>query len=395
MFKISYLQNSDDIKMVNDSTRSLANYKKIIRLLPARSLRGRRDTSIADNVNRGITDCRSVVKEYGELAIKIETSRRGKQFYSVQAGDNPNRFNAAIQEIRYRIKTQRHLDREKKQNRKDYYNADGEYLYTVSLVGGVHTINGEFLKVAKTKLIRKIFKRKAPKSTDLSKYLGIELEFFSEADRTNLAIALYDAGLADYVELKGDGSIRAPSGTHAHEICILVKEDERRNVINKVIDVMKAAKSGVNKTCGMHVHVDMRARDRDLVFHNLVSSQTILYAMNPKSRQEAVNGTRYCKRTTKKVFSTRIDRYHGINPQAYSEHRTIEIRIHSGSVDATKINQWLNILVAVANRPTKVKTTRRSVRSFVADFGLDFNTLNYITERINKFKGSHVEAEAA
>jgi len=262
------------------------------------------------------------------------------------------------------------------------------------ILAGVHTTVGKFLEIKDAKLRKEVYLDKKPTTND--KYLGIELEFFCTDRKNDLGTKLYNAGLAKYVCLKSDGSIGSyPDGYHPHEINILVKESEYHEVVRKVTEVLESVSAKVNKTCGMHVHLDMRSRNKEIVFSNLVSSQPQLYAMNPLSRE---SGT-YSKPTVGKTFTTNGDRYRGINGKAFNEHQTIEVRLHAGTVDYTKITNWIAVLVSIANKDEEIAASCRTTKSFISKFGIPTEVANYVEERIAKFNkqresGQHEEEVA-
>jgi Putative amidoligase enzyme len=222
--------------------------------------------------------------------------------------------------------------------------------------------------------------------TTKENHVGIELEFFCKVDDEVLSQRLFVAGVAKYVQVKSDGSIRTENERPiAHELCILAKETEYEDIVHKVCEVIRACDGKVNKSCGMHVHLDMRNRDREIVFTNLVSSQNVLYAMNPKSRLESINGTRYCAVTRGRKFNPNMNRYHGINAAAYPRHGTIEVRMHSGTIDNQKIVNWVKILLRIANRTTSITRSASTIRGFVRQFEVPIDLAEYVVERIIKF----------
>lgn len=250
--------------------------------------------------------------------------------------------------------------------------------------GFVHTQEGMIQWLMYRKQGDVLNDRKVPLTAD--KYIGIELEFFSKLDRDALGLLLYRTGLAKQLTLKGDGSIRPEDKLpHAHELCILAKESEYEDVVKKVCIVLEKAGSKVNKSCGMHVHLDMRNRNRETAFANLVSSQNILYAMNPASRLEESNGQRYCAYTRSRRMDQQTNRYHGINGQAFRTHQTIECRIHSGTFQPRKIINWVRLLLYIVNREQPVARSSSKLRGFVKQFNLPMDLAEYIVERIKKF----------
>jgi len=254
----------------------------------------------------------------------------------------------------------------------------------------VHQTPGDILKLVKLKPLKNIFGDKKPDSSD--NYLGIELELISKSNKEKLAVELFKEGVAEYCHIKDDGSLRGENGYgHTHEVCVLVKESMLENVVTKVCRAFEKAQCRVNKTCGMHVHLDMRARDHKLCFKNLVRSQDLLYKMQPLSRKE---GT-FSKRVTNEDFDEfitsprgegRHERYYGVNGTAYNKHKTIEIRMHSGTVDARKIINWCKILTTIVNYPKEHDLTMASPSGFKRYFKVtDDNLIDYMEERIKKF----------
>lgn len=274
---------------------------------------------------------------------------------------------------------------------------DGES-FSWQLLAGCHTTPGKFLEIKRFTSVKKVFTAKKPK-TNLP-HVGIELEFFCRLDRNSLAQKLFDAELTPYVELKSDGSIKEfdTSKYFAHELCVLATEAEYKDVIKRVTEVLASTEAKINKSCGMHVHLDMRHRNKDVVFANLVSAQPQLYAMNPVSRE---TGT-FSRKTESRQFeiaNQASGRYFGINPASFSRHKTIEVRIHSGTVDFRKITAWVDILIAIVNKSEDVGVAARSVDGFINKFGIPSELKGYIEERITKFKkqrsGEVIEEEVA
>lgn len=261
------------------------------------------------------------------------------------------------------------------------------------LVAGVHTTPGKFLQIKNFESVKQVMKEKKPKSND--NHVGIELEFFCKWEKNKLAQALFDAGLAKFVHLGSDGSINDYGDNHPYELRILAKDNEYKEVIKKVTEILSMASARINKSCGMHVHIDMRNRNKEVVFANLVSAQPQLYAMNPLSREQ---GT-YCKKTEGKTFNANMDRYHGINARAYNEHKTIEVRIHSATVEYAKIVNWVDILLAIASKPADMGNAVRTTDKFVERYNLSNEIKLYMESRIDKFtkqrNGETIEEEVA
>lgn len=265
--------------------------------------------------------------------------------------------------------------------------------FTVTRVGGVHAEPGFWLKLRHRKDLEKVFQDKYPLTSE--RHVGIELEFIAEADSNKLGLALVEAGVTKYVTLKTDASIQgAKAGQTSHELTLCIPEALIDSVVKRVTQVLTSVKARVNSTTGMHVHLDARYRDHRKMFSRLVSAQRILFAMQPKSRRD----NKYCRANKTKVYNKArrtIDRYHGVNPLSYSEHRTIEVRLHSGTVSFEKIVNWVKILISVVDQKSKTSIqTPRTVDNFCKTFGIGDELRAYIQARVNKFKSIDVEESA-
>lgn len=287
-------------------------------------------------------------------------------------------------------------------------------VYTANYAGGsshsVHFEKGDIMRLKDAAKLRDVFVEKKPK-TDAN-HVGIEIEFVSKGDKEVVATALAKRNLQSFVCLKTDGSLRKDKEyQYTHELCIIAEETVVHEVLKGVIEALDEVGCAVNKTCGLHVHLDMRNRDKKIAFYNLVKSQNILYSMNPASRltgedsKGAIADTIYSRRVETTDFEAamapgtgRDARYQGINPMSFKKHSTIEVRIHSGSTSFNKISNWVRILVAIVNSSTKNATDYVKPEAFCEKYDLDVNVLSYINERIAKFKnkdGKHVTMDEA
>jgi hypothetical protein len=131
----------------------------------------------------------------------------------------------------------------------------------------------------------------------------------------------------------------------------------------------RAAELGfeVDSTCGYHLHVDVS----DLNQTQLASVATA-YGLTYKLWTSFVSDSRrrnnYCARHSWNInahreyerfadFARAQDRYQWFNVRAYCTHSTFEIRLHSGTLNAVKICNWiiaqLRFVEAVAHLPSE------------------------------------------
>jgi len=255
---------------------------------------------------------------------------------------------------------------------------------------------GTFLKALMKKIREDMTQgSKSPKDKDL--YVGIEIELAAKESRDTLCDRLFDAGLGKYVTVKDDGSIGdgerqegikstlRQTHKYTHEICVLVKQSEVADIVTKLCDVLNTKlKVAVDRTCGLHVHLDMRNRKVDKCFSNLVLSQQFLYAMLPAQRRNSqysipVKGAQYRKLSS---------RYYGINQTAVDKYGTLELRMHCGTTNAKKIISWVQLLVAIVDAPAMTSAATKA-DDFATQIGIGNDLLTYVKARMAKFADQH------
>jgi hypothetical protein len=160
------------------------------------------------------------------------------------------------------------------------------------------------------------------------------------------------------------------------EIRILATEKEAPDVIQKVCAAIKQAGGKINDTCGLHVHLDMRNREFNEVFNNFFFIQKLLFLTQPKTRRTS----KYCKIMTRRTVPVRT-KYYAINKMSYAEHRTLEIRLHHGTIDPKEIKMWSGLLIKIANSTKKFK---KSVKSF-DELELPVPLKEYLDVRVKKY----------
>lgn len=114
----------------------------------------------------------------------------------------------------------------------------------------------------------------------------------------------------------------------------------------------------VNRSCGFHVHFDagdLSAQDVRTIVKRYSTHEAEIDAVMPPSRRE--NANTYCAsvsrflgpsfnraETIHDLAAVQGGRYYKVNLQAYQCHGTIEFRQHSGTVNATKVANWVRFL---------------------------------------------------
>lgn len=114
----------------------------------------------------------------------------------------------------------------------------------------------------------------------------------------------------------------------------------------------------VNRTCGLHVHIDMSGYS-EFELRNIAESyyrtqDAWFYLVAPSRRTNS-----YCRKFSEDYDYTDFRyipcRYYWANWKAYDEHGSLEIRLHQGTLSAKKIKNWAELhtrfIVRVANNP--------------------------------------------
>ena len=185
--------------------------------------------------------------------------------------------------------------------------------------------------------------------------------------------------------------------------------------LGKACRALNRAGAKINKTCGLHVHHDMRDADINVfkgLFYLYWRFENTIDNLMPNSRRG--NNNKYCRSVHyiniecfKKIKSitdlraffsgwmqTGQDwRYLKLNFNAYVRHGTIEFRQHSGTIEFEKIKNWVLFTRAMINAAFDIKIAvprkndqdtwgsfRRNMKSWLPKEVADF-----YKKRIKKF----------
>jgi hypothetical protein len=210
--------------------------------------------------------------------------------------------------------------------------------------GGVYLTPGTFLNADKNNRKNSPDQDKKPRLN--ANYIGIELEFNNQSDtyREQKVIKEYlvEHKLGKYTKLTTDGSC-------GHELRVLLEEKEYQEPLKNIMDGLVSLGYSCDDRCGTHVHIDMRQRDVKRAYRNLVAVQDVMYKLVTKKRRT----NNYCRKnqfmTYDEATARSGDRYLYVNHTAYSRHKTLEVRLHHGTLSFDELNQWLKLLIKVVN----------------------------------------------
>ncbi len=228
------------------------------------------------------------------------------------------------------------------------------------------------------------------KPTDNARWVSIEVEYCSSHSTEDTGDAMAKAGLSKYVCVKGDSSINTTSDNrYAIECVVTARLAELPGVVQRVCAVIGELGGEVNNSCGLHVHLDCRNDKPEAVYKRLQRAQPLLFAAVPKSRRD----NRYCRRNTEldyENFEGHDDdsRYRAINAMAFKRHKTIEIRLGQGSLDAARIVSWALLCADIgyaAHKTASEVPTLTTLAALQEHLTVGPRTITTLTRRIERY----------
>jgi len=160
-----------------------------------------------------------------------------------------------------------------------------------------------------------------------------------------------------------DGSL-GDYATGCEFVSPVLTGEEGKAEVAKVLSALNDLGCTVSKDCGTHAHIGVRGVGLPF-FKNIVrlyqAYEPLIDSMMPVSRRASNNG--FCRTMTalsaaninaahtiselsealRRSTGAHERRYHKVNLDAFNRHGTVEFRQHSGTLDETKIINWLNI----------------------------------------------------
>ena len=216
--------------------------------------------------------------------------------------------------------------------------------------------------------------RKAGKKFDAASLtFGVEIECYNvlRSDLINQvrqrSIAIESEGYNHndnerYYKIVSDGSICGANGQEV--VSPILKGENGMNSLKMVCDSLAAVGAKVNRSTGLHIHFDASSISDEHfinIFSNYKTIESVIDSFMPVSRRENNNG--YCRsledvyyslcRTKADVINLNGTRYRKVNAESYLRHKTIEFRQHSGTIEYTKISNWILFLRELINYSEK------------------------------------------
>ena len=265
---------------------------------------------------------------------------------------------------------------------------------------------GKYLGDAKR--LKETYLEQDKKPLSKEKHVGIEIEFYSSYDAADIEERLLDAGLWKYCTLKEDGSLKSSSDDcsccgcdehcgmeycecsciqdNGHELVLIASERKLPSILKQAIEVLKDVDAYVDKTCGLHVHLDMRGSNAVAEYFRLVRALPLLKRLVPKSRHKnryaAINETEVLGRQSSSA------RYFAVNKCSLQKHQTLEVRLHSGTVEYRKILNWTMLLIRITRAPKFNSGYVGILPDVRRKLQLSEPLYNAVKERIQKLEGA-------
>jgi hypothetical protein len=239
-----------------------------------------------------------------------------------------------------------------------------------------------------------MFQTGATKMTTISnRTFGVEIEikglgeYEAETVLVNAGINAsrtgYTHDTTTYWKCLRDGSLE---GTSCEVVSPVLSGEEGLEQIRKVCRAISSAGGRVDRQCGLHVHIGtdgLTANDVAMILSRYARFEATIDSWMPQSRRSDVNT--YCRSITNTVrarvnghtFNSVRDvasvmggehnRYVKVNMAAYYRHRTIEFRQHSGTINGSKIENWVRFILAFVEASRGQMVTSELPVGFVAE----------------------------
>jgi hypothetical protein len=208
---------------------------------------------------------------------------------------------------------------------------------------------------------------------------GLELEFIANSNQNTTAaqlsqatgIRVYTASYSDTNSaawrIKTDASLNG-SGYGLELVSPILSMQDVKDAIPALCRAIKDNGGIANQSCGFHVHVSgfdgLEFHAQRNIARRFVNFEDTLDLLQPASRRKSNN--RFIKSnaalfadlpalwekvqaitTTRGIvdtFNPNADRYYKLNLTSLTRHGTIELRHHSGTIDAEKIVNWVRFV---------------------------------------------------
>ena len=246
---------------------------------------------------------------------------------------------------------------------------------TSTTVAGVHIQENSILAMHES--FQANTWRDSRKPTTEEDHVGIEIEMLSKLSTTQLGAVATSLGLKPYLSIGQDGSIKLDNSSQtAIELRLCIPQSKLELILAKVQVLLSKAQAVVNKSCGLHIHLDMRNHGKRIeeIYDNLKKGLPLIKKSIDPSRLKS----QWCKFTTSPTAQSAIyagTRYRAINMRSLSKYKTIEIRAFQGTVNTDEILQYVMLLNKIVATKSPYKRATSNMKTLEKIYGkqvLDF-----------------------
>lgn len=227
---------------------------------------------------------------------------------------------------------------------------------------------------------------KACRENPSTRFVGIEYEYLADEDESGADDTAWGVHTSD-------GSLSDDDGYGTEFRAFPASGDALVRSIRQVCASLSHA--WVNRSCGLHVHVD--ARDLSIAERNNIDAwwtmlEPVIHGMVSPSRR----GGEYC-RTSR--HCSKGSRYRSLN--RCSPHGTLEFRLHQGTLDSVRVLGWARLCLAFVETCRHVPMSdamseqidamrdREKLILLFQTLQLPLSLKKYMARRIRKFNASH------
>lgn len=170
-------------------------------------------------------------------------------------------------------------------------------------------------------------------------------------------------------------------GTCAEVVSPILRGNEGREQLRKVMKAISELGCRVNRTTGMHTHIgadDLTETELHRVFELYEKNESLMDKLVARSRRE---GNTYCQSLRGYTGTFPTTRYTKVNYQSYLKYGTIEFRQHQGTLNGDKATHWVDLVEAIVNRATDTTPIRTygTLEEMLNDLGIE--ETNWYLER--------------
>lgn len=156
-----------------------------------------------------------------------------------------------------------------------------------------------------------------------------------------------------YYKFMRDGSLEGDNPIEC--VSPVLKSTNGFKSLEKTVKSLNEAGCGVNRTCGLHVHIGAEGLTEEQycsVFVNYMHLEDVIDTFMAPSRRG--NSSQWCHTLKGRhiqdctsrygLYDHLRSRYFKVNPESYGRHKTIEFRQHGGTLNYKKIEMWVKFV---------------------------------------------------